>query len=134
MSNLPKKGPGRPAGSPNKATADARQAIAQFVDGNAHRLTEWLDKVAEGVQQPIRDENGNIIMRKDSDEPVMEYVVPPNPAKAFDMFQSVVEYHIPKLARTELAGDKNNPLELDVHVTVFGELLKAIKQQRQLED
>jgi hypothetical protein len=126
MSNLPKKGPGRPAGSPNKATADARQAIAQFVDGNAHRLTEWLDRVAEGVKVERED--------PETGEVTIEYVVPPNPAKAFDMFQSVVEYHIPKLARTELAGDKNNPLELDVHVTVFGELLKAIKQQRQLED
>ena len=50
MSNLPKKGPGRPPGMPNKATADARQAIAHFVDGNAHRLTEWLDRVADGVK------------------------------------------------------------------------------------
>ena len=122
MSNLPKKGPGRPPGTPNKATADARQAIAQFVDGNAHRLTEWLDKVAEGVKVVEQDEDGN---------PVEKYVVPPNPAKAFDMFQSVVEYHIPKLARQELVGDPNKPLEVDVHVNVFGELLKAIKMERQ---
>lgn len=122
MSNLPKKGPGRPPGTPNKATADARQAIAQFVDGNAHRLTEWLDKVAEGVKVVEQDEDGNLVEK---------YVVPPNPAKAFDMFQSVVEYHIPKLARQELVGDPNKPLEVDVHVNVFGELLKAIKMERQ---
>ena len=107
---------GRAKGTPNKATAEARQAIAAFVDGNAHRLTGWLDQVAAGVKN---DEG--------------EYVVPPNPAKAFDMFQSVVEYHIPKLARTEVAGDPKNPLEVDVHVTVFGELLKAMKMQRQME-
>ena len=124
MSNLPKKGPGRPVGSPNKATSDARQAIAQFVDGNAHRLTEWLDAVAHGVKKPVFDENGEVV-----DE---EYVIPPNPAKAFDMFQSVVEYHIPKLARQELVGDPNKPLEVDVHVNVFGELLKNLKMQRQL--
>jgi hypothetical protein len=124
MSNLPKKGPGRPAGSPNKATSDARQAIALFVDGNAHRLGEWLDKVAEGVKVEKEDpQTGDI---------KTEYVVPPNPAKAFDMFQSVVEYHIPKLARQELVGDPNKPLEVDVHVNVFGELLKNLKMQRQL--
>lgn len=43
-----------------------------FVDNNAHRLEGWLDQVAAE-----------------------------NPAKAFELFQSVVEYHIPKLARTE---------------------------------
>jgi hypothetical protein len=81
---------GRPAGTPNKATTQAREAIALFVDANAHRLTEWLDEVAHG--NPSQD-------------------VKPNPAKAFELFQSVVEYHIPKLARTELAGDKDAPLK-----------------------
>lgn len=54
-----------------------------FVDENAHRLAEWLDQVAHGI--PEQD-------------------VKPNPAKAFELFQSVVEYHIPKLARTEVAN------------------------------
>ena len=110
---------GRQAGTPNKATAEARQAIAEFVDGNAHRLTEWLDMVAEGVKT-VDPETGE-----------EKYIVQPNPAKAFDMFQSVVEYHVPKLARMEVAGDKANPLEVDVHVNVFGELMRAIKMERQ---
>jgi len=80
---------GRQAGTPNKATQEARQAIATFVDGNAHRLSEWLDRVAEG--DPTHD-------------------IKPNPAKAFELFQSVVEYHIPKLARTEMVGDAENPV------------------------
>ena len=125
MSNLPKKGPGRPAGSLNKATSDARQAIASFVDGNAHRLTEWLDKVADGVKVIEVDAN--------SGEPIERYVVPPNPAKAFDLFQSVVEYHIPKLARMEVAGDDNKPVVIEHNVNVFGELLKNMKMTRQVE-
>lgn len=66
-----------------KATVAAREAIGLFVDGNAHRLTAWLDNVANG--DPIND-------------------VKPNPAKAFELFQSVVEYHVPKLARSEVTG------------------------------
>jgi hypothetical protein len=116
------KGAGRPAGSPNKATTEARQAIASFVDGNAHRLTGWLDQVAQGVKVEVLDEKGNPVGH--------EYVVPPNPAKAFDMFQSVVEYHIPKLARQEHVGDDNRPVVIEHNVNVFGELLKSIKMQR----
>jgi len=114
---------GRQSGTPNKATNDARQAIASFVDGNAHRLTEWLDQVANGVK----------VVEMDGDAQVEKYVVPPNPAKAFDMFQSVVEYHVPKLARMEISGDDDKPLVIENNVTVFGELLKSIKLQRQAE-
>jgi hypothetical protein len=115
-----KKGAGRPAGSPNKATSDARIAIASFVDGNAHRLSGWLDQVANGVQKV--DEEGN---------PTGEYVTPPNPAKAFDLFQSVVEYHIPKLARTEVTGSDTQPVIIEHNINVFGQLLENIKASRQ---
>ena len=116
---------GRAPGTPNKATMDARQAIASFVDGNAHRLTEWLDKVADGVMVTEIDAN--------TGEPIDRYVVAPNPAKAFDLFQSVVEYHIPKLARMEVAGDDNKPIVIEHNVNVFGELLKNMKMTRQVE-
>jgi hypothetical protein len=112
---------GRQAGTPNKATADARQAIATFVDGNAHRLSEWLDAVAKGVKT------------EDPETGEEKYIVPPNPAKAFDMFQSVVEYHIPKLARMEHSGSDTNPVVIEHNVDVFGELLKNIKLKRQSE-
>ena len=84
-----KPGPGRPKGLPNKATQAAREAIALFVDGNAHRLQEWLDKIATD-----------------------------DPKKAFELFQSVVEYHVPKLARSEVVGDGGGPVRhaVEVHI------------------
>jgi len=109
---------GRAKGTPNKATQEARQAIAQFVDGNAHRLTEWLDRVAEGVKA------------EDPETGEERYVVPPNPAKAFDMFQSVVEYHVPKLARMEVSGSGGGPVKMEVEneaSRLFSELLKNIE-------
>lgn len=63
---------GRPKGTPNKATTQAREAIAMFVEGNVERLNGWLDDIAAD-----------------------------SPKDAFDRFMSVVEYHIPKLARTD---------------------------------
>jgi hypothetical protein len=82
-----KPGPGRPPGLPNKSTQAAREAIALFVDGNAHRLQEWLDSVAIGV----KNDDG-------------EYVVAPNPEKAYQLFQSVIEYHVPKLSRSDVTA------------------------------
>lgn len=75
---------GRVAGTPNKATAAAREAIARFVDGNADRLQGWLDEIAEekGAQA------------------------------AFDCFSSLLEYHVPKLQRTETTGPDGKPQEL----------------------
>lgn len=91
---LPKSGGGSRAGIPNKATSDARQAIALFVDDNADKLHGWLNAVAEG--DPEND-------------------IKPNPAKAFELFQSVVEYHIPKLARTEATVEHKG----DVGITLI---------------
>lgn len=76
-------GAGRKKGTQNVATQNAREAIAAFVDGNAHRLEGWLDKIAE----------------KD-------------PKQAFECFQSVIEYHIPKLARTEATTQHSGKIEL----------------------
>ena len=76
-------------GSPNKATAAAREAIARFVDGNAGRLQGWLDEIAE------RD----------------------GARAAYQCFMDVVEYHVPKLARTEISGDPDNPVKTSLEVT-----------------
>lgn len=77
----PKTG-GRKPGVPNKATALAREAIATFVDGNAGRLQGWLDEIAAQEGAKV----------------------------AFQCFMDVVEYHVPKLARTEHTGKDGGPL------------------------
>ena len=76
------KSGGRAPGVPNKATTSAREAIALFVDQNAPRLQGWLDQIAETK----------------------------GPDVAFRCVQELLEYHIPKLARTELTGDGGGPV------------------------
>ena len=85
---------GRPKGVGNKATGMAREAIARFVDANAHKMEEWLVAVSDGIQ----------------DAETKKWLVPPNPEKAFGMLQAVMEYHVPKLARTEVVGDVTAPI------------------------
>lgn len=101
-------GQGRPRGIPNKATAEARAAIATFVDGNAHKLQDWLDVVANG--KPLLNKDGQ---PQYTDDGVQKWEVKPDPDRAFTLFQSVIEYHVPKLARNELTGDKDNPIVID---------------------
>ena len=85
---------GRPKGVGNKSTGMAREAIARFVDANAHKMEEWLVAVSDGVQ----------------DADTKKWLVLPNPEKAFGMLQAVMEYHVPKLARTEIVGDETAPI------------------------
>ena len=79
-------GKGRPIGVANKLTQDVRVALATFAEENVDRLQAWLDQVAE----------------KD-------------PGKAADLYLRVIEYHIPRLARTELSGaDAKGAIDLRV--------------------
>ena len=75
-------GPGRPKGMPNKATGIVREAIANLLERNAPNMDRWLNEVAD----------------KD-------------PHKALDIIQKLSEYHIPKLARTEVTGADGGPQE-----------------------
>jgi hypothetical protein len=101
------KGSGRAPGTQNRTTVAAREAIAQFVDGNAHRLEGWLDQVANGTLllnpdgTKVYDSEGNVV-----------YLIRPNPEKAFTLFQTVVEYHVPKLARSEISGPAGGAVQI----------------------
>lgn len=123
MANGYKSG-GRQTGTPNKATSDSREAIGQLLDCNVHRLAEWLDSVAKGVKV--------IRVAADGTE-CEEYVVKPNPAKAFDMLHSLLEFHVPKLTRMQVAGHDSESFVVENNLGVFGEILKEIKTKRQSE-
>lgn len=70
-----KTGGGSRKGVPNKATADVRAAIALIAQRNVEKFELWLEETAE------RDA-----------------------ARAAELFLKAIEYHIPKLARTEHTG------------------------------
>ena len=77
-------GKGRKKGTTNKATKTAREAIARLVDQNTPKMQEWLDQIAETE----------------------------GPKAAWNCLMDALEYHVPKLARTELTGKDGGPQEI----------------------
>ena len=73
--NTVKRGKGRPPGAANKATLQAREAIATFVEGNVWRLNGLLDDIAKE-----------------------------SPLAAFNCLTALIEFHVPKMARIEHTG------------------------------
>ncbi len=69
---------------PHPSTVLAREAIATFVDGNSSRIQQWLDEVyeAEGAKA------------------------------ALQCFESLIEYHVPKLSRVEHKGEVATELKI----------------------
>ena len=73
---------GRKAGVGNKTTVDVRNAIALIAQDNAGNFARWLNQVAAD-----------------------------DPAKAADLYLKAIEYHIPKLARSETTGLDGGPVD-----------------------
>lgn len=82
---------GRVKGKPNRVTADVRKTIALIAQRNAQRLEEWLDRVAKD-----------------------------DPGKAADLFLRMIEYHIPKLQRSELTGEDGGPVKTISEIVIRG--------------
>lgn len=91
------KRPNQGKRGPNKTTVAAREAIAVFIDGNSDRLQGWLDQIAA--------EKG--------------------PEAAFKCFSDLLEYHVPKLARTEMVGADGGAIKIGVELS-DAELLAVI--------
>jgi len=87
---------GKVVSNPKQAVAIAlssAETVKCLLEDNADNVSKWLTLVAEGDElKEIR----------------------PDPYKALDMLAKLAEYATPKLARTELTGSDNKPIEISV--------------------
>ena len=87
---------GRPKGVVNRSTATARKAIAEFVNGSAPHLVEWLTSLAYGI--PATDEAGKVLR---DNQGAVRWVNRPDPGAAIKAVADLAEYHLPRLTRSE---------------------------------
>ncbi len=82
---------GRPKGSENKSTSLLKETVAKFVEDNSQKFAGWLDK--------IEREEG--------------------PLEAFKRVEALLEYALPKLARTDttITGANGGPVQHNVQVS-----------------
>ena len=77
---------GRSSGVPNKISSRAKDMLAAFLDNTASEFQGWVNTIAQS-----------------------------DPHKACDIYLKALEYNLPKLARTELASDKDNPFSITIN-------------------
>ena len=80
-----------------RTIVNARRAIADFVESNAPRMNDWLERVAEGI--PKRDADGRKLI--DTQGSVV-YVVKPDPATAVKLVVSYASTTCPSYPAARL--------------------------------
>lgn len=86
-------GAGRPKGTPNKVTAEAREAFRMVYEGRLADLDRWLRETGDGF-----DAVKIVVVDK-----VVEKVpyVEKDPGKAAELLTRMAEHFVPKLQRVE---------------------------------
>ena len=99
---------GKPRGTINSTTKNAREAIAAFVENNAERLQELVTS--------IEKEDG--------------------PKAAFDCFMQLIEYHIPKLQRHENINTSHlliAPMTAEAQAIALESMRKSVRMELEME-
>jgi hypothetical protein len=86
-------GAGRPKGSPNKVTAEAREAFRMVYEGRLTDLDRWIRETGDGFEA-IKI----VVVDKAVEKvPYLEK----DPGKAADLLTRMAEHFVPKLQRLE---------------------------------
>lgn len=77
---------GRPKGTQNRATLEFKEAVNNLINFATPQMVDWLEQIAQE-----------------------------SPDKALDHVYKFAQFGYPLLARTELTGDKKNPVQVIVN-------------------
>lgn len=115
----PNAGKGRPKGSLNKTTKLEKEIFSALYDEMTGKLREWIHQVADGIKEaePVLDDNGQPSF-DEKGEPKVDHnwLIRPDPHGAAKLALEAIEFHRPKLARTEHTGEGGGAVK--VHSTL----------------
>lgn len=101
------RGQSRPLGRLNKARTEARLVVGRLVDRLSSKVEAWIREVHDGI--PERGPDGEQLRTEDGR---LVWVVAPSPKEAARLYASLLEFRVPKLQKTELAGAGGEPLSV----------------------
>jgi hypothetical protein len=94
---------GRKKGTPNKTTAEDREAFRMVYEGRLGDLDRWITETGDGYPAVHFLADGTQI-------PYVEK----NPGKASDLLLRMAEHFVPKLTRNEVTGEGGGPVEFTI--------------------
>jgi hypothetical protein len=97
-----KASPGRPPGTPNKATRVFRETVQALLDSNADNVALWLAQVAQGTKS--RKVAGKTVPGR-----------APDPGMALLRLEGLAEFASPKLSRAEVTGEGGGPVTVVIN-------------------
>lgn len=93
-------GAGRKPGSPNKVTAEDREAFRMVYERRLSDLDRWIVETGDGFEAVHFLSDGTKIPYREK-----------NPGKASDLLLRMAEHFVPKVARHEVTGPDGGPVE-----------------------
>ena len=106
-------GYGRPKGSPKPANSGRKAGVP--------------NKSSRDVREAIAE-----FARANVDQMSEWLEAIPDPARRLDLYLRAIEYHIPKVARTEVTGADGGPLTVSTEVNLKGLTDSELDQMRNL--
>ena len=103
-------GAGRPRGTPNKATAEARVLVNRLLDKKLPELEAMIDETRYGIEI----EKTTTATGPDG-KPVAATVLGrlnADPGKAADLMLKLAEFCLPKLRSSEITGPDGGPVQV----------------------
>ncbi len=97
-------GAGRPKGSPNKLTADARKLFQALLERKGPEIEQMIEDTWRVIEIEKQLPDGQTVVGR----------LNADPGKAADLVLKLAEFVVPKLGRQEHVGESGGPVVVEI--------------------